>query len=150
MAINNDLSAHNVIIAAGLLWTVISLAAAGTNPNLTNSDSPNFEESSAQQYDINNSKLNSSKSSSRMSSYIIFFTLVALSVLSITLIMLNLFPSVISIWSQDHQLTFSASSDNTVGTQEKSMADDSLKIGALLPAKWSKSFIRKIHRNCTG
>ena len=127
-------AAHNVIIAAGLLWTVVSLAAAGTNPNLTNSDSPNFEESSAQQYDINNSKLNSSKSSSRMSSYIIFFTLTALSVLSIALIILNLFPSVISIWSgQDQQLTFSASSDNTVGTKEKSMAGDSVKIGALLP-----------------
>ena len=127
-------AAHNVIIAAGLLWTVVSLAAARTNPNLTNSDSPNFEENSAQQYDINNSKLTSSKSSSRMSSYIIFFTLIALSVLSIALIVLNLFPSVISIWSgQDQQLTFSASSDNTVGTHEKSMADDSVKIGALLP-----------------
>ena len=127
-------AAHNVIIAAGLLWTVVALAAARTNPNLTNSDSPNFEENSAQQYDINNSKLTSSKSSSRMSSYIIFFTLIALSVLSIALIVLNLFPSVISIWSgQDQQLTFSASSDNTVGTHEKSMADDSVKIGALLP-----------------
>ena len=127
-------AAHNVIIAAGLLWTVVSLAAARTNPNLTNSDSPNFEESSARQYDINNSKLTSSKSNSRMSSYIIFFTLTALSVLSIALIILNLFPSVISIWSgQDQQLTFSASSDNTIGTKEKSMAGDSVKIGALLP-----------------
>ena len=126
-------AAHNVIIAAGLLWTVVSLAAARTKPNLTNSDSPNLEESSAQQYDINNSKLNSSKSSSKMSSYIIFITLTALSVLSIALIMLNLFPSVISIWSQDHQLTFLASSVNSVGTQEKSMACDSVKIGALLP-----------------
>jgi branched-chain amino acid transport system substrate-binding protein len=123
-------AAHNVIIAAGLLWTVVSLAAARTNPNLTNSDTPNFEESSAQQYDINNSKLTNSKSSSKMSSYIIFFTLTALSALSIALIILNLFPSVIS---QDHQLTFSSSSDNTVGTQEKSMPDDSVKIGALLP-----------------
>ena len=127
-------AAHNVIIAAGLLWTVVSLAAARTNPNLTNSDSPNFEESSARQYNINNSKLTSSKSNSRMSSYIIFFTLTALSVLSIALIILNLFPSVISIWSgQDQQLTFSASSDNTIGTKEKSMAGDSVKIGALLP-----------------
>ena len=126
-------AAHNVIIAAGLLWTVVSLAAARTKPNLTNSDSPNLEESSAQQYDINNSKLNSSKSSSKMSSYIIFITLTALSVLSIALIMLNVFPSVISIWSQDHKLTFLASSVNSVGTQEKSMAGDSVKIGALLP-----------------
>ena len=75
-------AAHNVIIAAGLLWTVVSLAAARTNPNLTNLDSPNFEENSAQQYDINNSKLTNSKSSSRMSSYIIFFTLTTLSVFS--------------------------------------------------------------------
>ena len=126
-------AAHNVIIAAGLLWTVVSLAAARTNPDLTNSDSPNFEESSARQYNINNTKLTNSKSSSRMPSYIIFFTLIALSVLSITLVMLNLFPSVLSIWSQDHQLTFFASSVNSVGTQEKSLTGDSVKIGALLP-----------------
>ena len=93
-------AAHNVIIAAGLLWTVVSLAAARANPNLTNSDSPNFAESSARHYDINNLKLNTSKSSRRMSNYIIFFTLTALSILSIALIILNLFPSVISIWSQ--------------------------------------------------
>ena len=75
-----------------------------------------------------------------MSSYIIFFTLTALSVLSIALIILNLFPSVISIWSgQDQQLTFSASSVNSARRQEKSMTGDSVKIGALTAAKWSKA-----------
>ena len=57
-------AAHNVIIAAGLLWTVVALGLSSCkSENLTNSDSPNFEESSAQHYGINNQKPNTTKSS---------------------------------------------------------------------------------------
>ena len=125
-------AAHNVIIAAGLLWYVVALASARANPKIPNSDSPSVAESNVQHYGINNQKPNTTKAS-RTSNYIIFITLTALSILSIVLITINLFPSVISIWSESQQLTFVVSSGNTIGKMEKSVPVDSVKIGALLP-----------------
>ena len=125
-------SAHNVIIAAGLLWYVVALASARANPKIPNSHNPSFAESTVQHYGINNQKPNTTKAS-RTYNYIIFITLTALSILSIVLITINLFPSVISIWSESQQLTFVDSSGNTIGKMEKSVPVDSVKIGALLP-----------------
>jgi ABC-type branched-subunit amino acid transport system substrate-binding protein len=124
-------AAHNVIIAAGLLWYVLSLATSRTDTTFTRSDNSDSADSNTQQSDIHIPRLNGSKARAT-SSYIIFFTLAALSVLSIVLIVENLFPSLISIWSLD-RLTFFASSDTTEGTHEKAISANIVKIGALLP-----------------
>lgn len=46
-------AAHNVIIAAGLLWYVVALAAARTNSNHTNLNEGFEENKSQQQYGLN-------------------------------------------------------------------------------------------------
>ena len=124
-------AAHNVIIAAGLLWYVVSLATSRTDTTFTKSDNSDSADSNTQQSDTHIPRLVGSKTRAT-SSYVIFFTLAALSVLSIVLIVANLFPSLISIWSVD-RLTFFASSDTTEGTHEKAISANTVKIGALLP-----------------
>lgn len=124
-------AAHNVIIAAGLLWYVLSLATSRTDTTFTKPDNSDSADSNTQQSDTHIPRLNGSKARAT-SSYIIFFTLAALSVLSIVLIVANLFPSLVSIWSVD-RLTFFASSDTTEGTHEKAISGNTVKIGALLP-----------------
>ena len=131
MAISDDLCTHNVIIAAGLLWYVVSLVSSSTDTTFTKSDNSDSAESNTQQSDTHIPRLNGSKPRAT-SSYVIFFTLAALSVLSILLIVANLFPSLISIRSVD-RLTFFASSDTTEGTHEKAISANTVKIGALLP-----------------
>ncbi|MGH9953056.1 MAG: ABC transporter substrate-binding protein, partial [Nitrososphaeraceae archaeon] len=124
-------AAHNVIIAAGLLWYVLSLATSRTDTTFTKSDNSDSADSNTQQSDTHIPRLNGSKARAT-SSYIIFFTLAALSVSSIVLIVANLFPSLISLWSVD-RLTFFASSDTTEGTHGKAISANIVKIGALLP-----------------
>lgn len=124
-------AAHNVIIAAGLLWYVVSLATSRTDTTFTKSDNLGSADSNTQKSDSHVPRLNSSKAGAT-SSYAIFFTLAALSVLSIVLIVANLFPSLISIWTAD-RFAFFASSDTTEGTPEKAISANTVKIGALLP-----------------
>ena len=78
-------AAHNVIIAAGLLWYVISLATSRTDTTFTKSDNSDSADSNTQRSDTHIPRLNGSKARAT-SSYIIFFTVAALSVLSIVLI----------------------------------------------------------------
>jgi branched-chain amino acid transport system substrate-binding protein len=126
-------AAHNVIIAAGLLWYVVaSAAAARTNSNHTNLNESFEENKSQQKYDLNKPEINSKKVSNTPN-YIIFFTLTSLAVLSIVLIAINLFPSFISIWSEGQELNILVPSENRVGTHEDSETGNTVNIGALLP-----------------
>ena len=124
-------AAHNVIIAAGLLWYTVSLSTARTNSTFNNSDNSDFADNTTRLFDTHIPRLNGSKARAT-SSYVILFTLVALSVLSVILIVANLFPSLISIWSVD-RFTFFSSSDTTEGTHEKAISVNPVKIDALLP-----------------
>ena len=112
-------AAHNVIIAAGLLWYVVALGAARANSNHTNLNESFEESKSQQQYGLNKPEINSKKVSST-SNYVIFFTLTSLAVLSIVLIAINLSPSIISIWSEGQEPNILVSSENRVGTHENS------------------------------
>jgi branched-chain amino acid transport system substrate-binding protein len=125
-------AAHNVIIAAGLLWYVVALAAARANSNHTNLNEGFEENKSQQQYGLNKPEINSKKVSST-SNYLIFFTLTSLAVLSIVLIAINLSPSIISIWSEGLGLNILVSSENRVGMHEDSKTGATVNIGALLP-----------------
>jgi branched-chain amino acid transport system substrate-binding protein len=125
-------AAHNVIIAAGLLWYVVALAAARANSNHTNLNEIFEENKLQQQYGLNKPEINSKKVSST-SNYVVFFTLTLLAVLSIVLIAINLSPSIISIWSEGQELNILVSSENSVGTLENSETGDTVNIGALLP-----------------
>ncbi len=125
-------AAHNVIIAAGLLWYVVALAAARANSNHTNLNEGFEENKSQQQYGLNTSEINSKKVSST-SNYLVFFTLTSLAVLSIVLIAINLSPSIMSMWSEGQELNTIVSSENRIGTHEDSKTGDTVNIGALLP-----------------
>lgn len=118
-------AAHNVIIAAGLLWYTVSLSTARTNSTLNNSDNSDFADNTTRLYDTHIPRLNGFKARAP-STYVILFTLVALSVLSVILIVANLFPSLISIWSVD-RFTFFSSSDTTEGTHEKAISVNPVK-----------------------
>lgn len=125
-------AAHNVIIAAGLLWYVVASAAARANSNHTNLNESFEENNSQQKYGLNKPEINS-KRVSNTPNYVIFITLTSLAVLSIVLIAINLSPSFISIWSEGQELNILVSSENRVGTHEDSGTGNTVNIGALLP-----------------
>lgn len=126
-------AAHNVIIAAGLLWYVKYLATPNDARSHTivnqNTDSPDNIDSNIPQPGIKLQR--SRKSENTKFTYLTFVAIAALSISSVILIVGTVLSS-----SSIRSLTefpFFATSDTTDGLQQTSSSGNTVKLGALLP-----------------
>ncbi len=126
-------ASSRVIIAAGLLWSVIFLVTPHTTVNRTTESSNNLKSSSAAARITGSEPRNSTRTGKARFNNLIFVATAGLSVFSIIFIIGTILSSS-SIWSLN-QLSLSVGGPDIVTEQlpEHSSSGDTVRFGALLP-----------------
>jgi hypothetical protein len=123
-------AASRVIIAAGLLWSIVYLVTPRTTTNRNTNSSNNFDSPAR----ITSSELNkSTRTGKAWSSNLAFVAITGLSVFSVIFI-IGIALSSSSIWSLIHLPIFVDRPDiATMELREHSSSGDTVRFGALLP-----------------